>query len=380
MGPSGGLSTSTSTTANSLATINGNAIPAPPFFSYQKTNKRHYRSQLRLWMKAVNKLASNDNNNAKSFRQIVGFHILSHCDQQSQEMLNAACNSKRIDLDSSSTESEFSSLIEGVIDTIAKDADHEVLENRVKLLNSIHSCVRDDNESPANFATRFNSRVSVYINAHKPLSEDEEETFALMLIANSNLKSTDLNSLNFHVSSTSKALPKRNDLFISQDNLKTIRTSLKSITDKFTGADDIVKKILPLLESANSTSSFIQYKLQDVVTHLSKIKLTSSLPKLNSFLGTRRSSDTLSPGSSSKPLKRSKIICFECGGFHSYRDNPHCLAKYLKRRRETPHLPPPFVPKNFADRFLHSPSQKSSPKPSSPGKQVSFDTKTFFQQ
>ena len=115
MGPSGGLSASSSTAGVSSATINGSAIPLPPTFKDSKTNKHHYRVQLRQWMKAINKLASGDNSNAQSFRKIVGFRILNHCDQVTQETIDATNTSGKINLDSSENEQEFANLVEGVI-------------------------------------------------------------------------------------------------------------------------------------------------------------------------------------------------------------------------------------------------------------------------
>ena len=130
-------------------------------------------------------------------------------------------------------EQEFAKLVEGIIDTIAKDADHEILESRVTMLNSIPQCVRADGEKYSSFAARFNSKVSIYINAHKTLSVDEEETFELLLISNARLNSSDLNSLNLHLHYTTKpsSAPHGSFLFAAtphtrRDTVRIIRNTI----------------------------------------------------------------------------------------------------------------------------------------------------------
>lgn len=100
----------------------------------------------------------------KSVCNTAGYLLYLNCVDQSQEALKEAENSGQLPLDGYPNDPSGIILVEKSLKFIAKHTALESVEREINLLTNIYTRIRQEFEAASDFAVRFTSAVTLYVN------------------------------------------------------------------------------------------------------------------------------------------------------------------------------------------------------------------------
>lgn len=102
---------------------------------------------------------SESENNYKAMLCGIGHMIYMECNENSQELLARAEKLGLVNLEGRDGDDSRQGMVEEIIKVIVRDTPSERVKREVEILLNIQACVRNESETPEQFANRFNAAV-----------------------------------------------------------------------------------------------------------------------------------------------------------------------------------------------------------------------------
>ena len=312
--------------ASSSATSNN--WNRPPTFVKNQTSKTRYHVTLRRWVRMIRKFGDSDNK-YKAVIHGIGHIIYIACDDNSQELLARAEKSGSVNLEGRDGDGTIQRMVEKIINVISKDTPSERVRREAELLSNIQTCVRNESETPEQFANRFNAAVARFSNQTGTPSRKESNHFAVVLIRNAKLTPDSLNALTFQLTTQNKDLAQYEievQIPISrlQNIVEAMRYAIDHREDKPNNHMNLIRNeaegIEMIIENANSDDNRL-FTLNQAVATLSQVKVDTRVATQHTMLGKRKF------GFDNKESAKRNSSCLFCGEHgHWYRDRKHVLT------------------------------------------------------
>lgn len=312
----------------------------PPSYITNRTNKVQYKDALRTWADIIRSFAKFDRK-SEARLDMVGLIIYMSCDTDSKAKLRAAETEGVLNLKGQTNDPERIQLISRILDVIAAESASEKIQREVTLLNEIHQCRRQKNETPDTFANRFDGKVAEYVHQSNDKYSSNDQQWALLMLQNANLTPDTRNSITFQLT-TGAAM---RDGTVSKSIIHLHSTMLTALTRAYERADtttdlethpDAMEELKSVIQEIKETmdtqrkEDIPTIKFSEAVSVLRQVKVTTEhTPEATTMMAKRAPEHQ----EENNPRKRSRIEqlktntkCLACGRQgHWYKDNPKCL-------------------------------------------------------
>lgn len=181
-------------------------------------------------------------------------------------------------LDNEAKDPSRSSLVETVIDIIAKDLPTEIVQREVDLLRNIHLCTQKHDVAPATFANGVSSMVARYSVRIRELDGFNDRQFAVLIIQNANLSNDTRSSLIFMITTDSNVISKPHSISVSLPLLKKIASIINDTTGFHPDIKNVRQKHDRVSSRNHSTVDRVNsaFDLNMVSSTLGQIKISLS--------------------------------------------------------------------------------------------------------
>lgn len=324
--------------AHSSSDMHSNTIEPPKFVTNQ-TNKVQYKDALSIWTDIIRSFAKFDHK-SQGRLDMIGLIVYMSCDAEAKAKLRAAETEGLLKLKGDANDPDRKKLITQILNTIAAESASEKIQREVSLLNDIHQCTRQTNETPETYANRFDAKVATYVHQKSDKNSSSDQQWALLLIQNAKLTPDTRNSITFQLT-TGAAMRKHPITTLTT----TIHTSIlqelirahqetNSATDEIarnTTQETIGRIIHEIIDIVNkqTAENIPTITFAEAISVLRQVKISTEHAPVSTLLAKRPTDDYYT----NAPRKRSRIEqikattkCIACGKVgHWFKDNPRCL-------------------------------------------------------
>lgn len=165
----------------------------PPFLS-PTTDKFKWRKQVQLWATTVKRFAKGGDKRARGILNAIGLTLFNALDAVFASKVERAITAGLVSLDlddDESTNANPTTVVQEIIDIVAKDSPTDGIHRLVQMMRNIYGCTRKNGEDVAIYARRFQSLALDYLNHCDAIAaEQDSQNFAMLLLENANIPSS----------------------------------------------------------------------------------------------------------------------------------------------------------------------------------------------
>ena len=354
----------------------GNDMLLPPRLTHS-TDKFKWRKRVMLWVTTVKRFAKGGDKRAKGILSALGltlYNALDHVFSSQVEQLIAA-GVINLDGDDDATENANKQLdiVNSIIELVAKDSPTDGIRRLVQMMRQVFTCTRNNGESPAMFARRFQALALDYLNhCDTATIQQDSQNFAMLLLENSKISASVYSSIITRLVSmiAQRSGSSTNKIYvISKERLEAIKENAGAIRNLSEGLDgnvphstahtEYTKEIISAVTSTIDANELhvkqdrtvFRISLDDAVEVLKDLKVEDGdddLRRIGKMLGRRDFRDSDHTGNRNRygREKRQKTHipsgqgpkattrCHNCKEQnHWYRD-PECIYNVIKALME----------------------------------------------